>query len=1792
MADVISELLVRINAEDNASAVLGKVSNSVESMSGAGAKGAKSVEQFTGAMKASKTSAEAYRKKMSEASDAVAAKKKALNSVKTAYDNTTKAAQANTAKLSIQKAKTETLIQSKKREIAALELGNSAINKGSQKYKDNQKAIQWTKTELEALETEHKSIVQSMGRQEESLVKSAAAYKAAKTEVKAAQETYSGYSAGLTKVEQAEKAAARAASIQKFESAGESIKSFGEGIDKVTKPLQIAAVGAVGAGVAVTKAAMEYETAFTGVKKTVEGTPEQLEKVNTEIQDMSKRIPVSAAELANLAATAGQLGVDANHISKFTEVTAAMGVATNLAGEEGAATLAQFINVSGDSLDNVDRVGSAIVALGNNTATTEADIAHMALRMGKFGNTVHMTSDEVLGYSAALASSGIEAQLGGSAIGRTWLDIQGAVSGNTETLQKYAKYAGTTAEDFKKQWSTDASGAFNGLIKGLSATDDLTAAMMDLGINNTQDQQAVMALANNYDLLEKCMNLSSGAYKENTALMKEANTAYGTTASQIQLAKNAVNGAARSWGNLLLPEVTKGAAAVGGFADKIANADEGTKKAVISGAKAVVITGAAVKGTTSLIKGIGGTVEGIANIKKGIDKVKTVAGTGGAFSAIAKGAAAAGSAILPVGAAIVGVTAAVGAGKLIYDSYYKSTYKFADGLKEQGEAAKKAYNEWKELNNLQWEYNDLSGKMERGELNGEDLEYAKQRIEEIKKTLSEKFKIDIDSGDIDDAIEKAKTLSEIDVLNSKRSLRNELDDKKGAYDEAAENLPKLTTQLKEAKAAQEKYNNTKLEIAKARDAFESGTMGEAEYMEKVKTSMKGVLGEGIAYKNWLTSVEQAQRLMNMTQADALDFEGKTKLNSLIDNLNIDEFTKKISDYRAAINSCTEAARSFADINLSQMEDAFKVGGDITPYMQEIGNLVKDGLINADEYAKKAAQIQTGQKDLNKLFSEGGQSLSNFVSTYISDMQKFGASTQDTVTGAALLKNGFTDVSQACAKGGDAVKNVLADIQSLGQQQGLFEGLNSGGIADKMTEIAHSMGLIPKEKKITINADGDISLIDNAEEKAKSLQNVGSVSFQVNADGNINVLDEAGNKVDELKQGSTIQITVDANANDEELEAVQNKAKALKEQGINVDIKYTNENEPPELEEKTTDVAINYTTGNIEEPPEIVAKGKVDYTTGNIEKPDNATADGKINYTAGETPKKVPDTNGKANYTIGNYPKKASAISGKANYTMGNHPTTAPTIHGTAIYTMKVQKAAKGTQNFGGGLAMVNDQTGISDPRELIVDRGRAFIPQGRNVILPLSRGAKVYTAAQTKQIMANMGIPRYADGKDNSDAFKTAKDDWTHYTRTHAVSVTEEMKKWVALSKEFTSNQKDVEDIQEGIYAATRKVRDEQNELSEEYLATRAVFNDWNDYGDSMIAGFKRVSDREKQYVKDSVITEKEATTYLKKLGKDMFDDRVENSKAWLERQVKYNNMAVESYVESVGRMKAAAYEAYNAGMITSSQLNVSLQEYDDMISDKIKESNTKEYETWRKDAEEYKTNSETFGWMNGDDEVQWNKRVIAGIQERFKQGKISWETYIYDVKAALRELHSAETDTYEEMLESQKAYIDKIDDSYNELINKKEEAFDMKVLTRNISEANEKAKIYAGAVTQRGKDIYKETVENLEDLRHQKTIKDLQAERTEIVEKMRSDLELAEKYKKPLLNSLSNAQIDIAGIARSIQGDTANMQGLFNDLLKGIENLRNDRAVTYGATYNVYGVGDGIMKFFMPKAKQALMGG
>ena len=157
-------------------------------------------------------------------------------------------------------------------------------------------------------------------------------------------------------------------------------KGFDSGVKKLggIAAKGMAAVGAsivaagttvAGLGAAAIKVGIEFESAFAGVKKTVDASDEQLSALHDGLIDLSKEIPVTAAGLSAIAESAGQLGIDVDNIEEFTATMADLSVATNLTAEEAATSFARFANIVGMSQENFDRLGSVVVALGNNLAT-------------------------------------------------------------------------------------------------------------------------------------------------------------------------------------------------------------------------------------------------------------------------------------------------------------------------------------------------------------------------------------------------------------------------------------------------------------------------------------------------------------------------------------------------------------------------------------------------------------------------------------------------------------------------------------------------------------------------------------------------------------------------------------------------------------------------------------------------------------------------------------------------------------------------------------------------------------------------------------------------------------------------------------------------------------------------------------------------------------------------------------------------------------------------------------------------------------------------------------------------------------------------------------------------------------------------------------------------------------------------------------------------------------------------------------------------------------------------------
>lgn len=399
--------------------------------------------------------------------------------------------------------------------------------------------------------------------------------------------------------------------------AGADFKEMGEngsvGIEALASAL--AAAGVVGTLKEIAEglktcldASIEFESAMTGVAKTSDLGGEELAGMSREIQELSQRIPVTTTELAKIAETGGRLGVAKSDLMSFTEVMANLSVSTNLASEEAAEMLAQFASITGMNESLYSNLGSAITELGNNFATNEKRIAEMAQTMAAAGTNAGMSVPDILAMSTAVTHLGIEAGTGGNNLSNLIGDIQLAVE-TGEDLEKWAKAAGMSAQEFAALWGTDATEALRRFIGNLGTTEESARATLSaLGQNDARLVRLVTSLNSaekSEGLLTRALQMSESAWTQNTALMKEAETYYATTESKQQILLNSINNLKIAVGNQLKPAMDELLESGADWAQWATDFVESNKQIVPVMTAVVAAVGTFVGGLTALATVVG-----------------------------------------------------------------------------------------------------------------------------------------------------------------------------------------------------------------------------------------------------------------------------------------------------------------------------------------------------------------------------------------------------------------------------------------------------------------------------------------------------------------------------------------------------------------------------------------------------------------------------------------------------------------------------------------------------------------------------------------------------------------------------------------------------------------------------------------------------------------------------------------------------------------------------------------------------------------------------------------------------------------------------------------------------------------------------------------------------------------------------------------------------------------------------------------------------------------------------------
>lgn len=343
---------------------------------------------------------------------------------------------------------------------------------------------------------------------------------------------------------------------------GNATKRTGDSVSDLAKVLQAAGVAAslheIAAAIRVCiDASMEFETAIANFNKVAKLSDTELAAMGDAIKELSTEMPATTSEIAQVMEAASRLGIAKEYLLDFSRVMLDLGNVSDLSSDQAATALARFANITGTAAEDYGRLGSTIVALGNNFATSESEITNMSSRLASAGKLAGLSESQIMGLAAAMSSVGIEAEAGGTAMTQTMTAMEKAVTSGGDKLEQFAQVAGMSSQEFSDAWANDPITAIQAFIGGLSGLDEqgesATQVLDDLGLSGIRQSNMLKSLALANETLVDAVDLANRAWKENTELADTAATKYDTTKAKVQMAANAANNLRIAIGDALTP---------------------------------------------------------------------------------------------------------------------------------------------------------------------------------------------------------------------------------------------------------------------------------------------------------------------------------------------------------------------------------------------------------------------------------------------------------------------------------------------------------------------------------------------------------------------------------------------------------------------------------------------------------------------------------------------------------------------------------------------------------------------------------------------------------------------------------------------------------------------------------------------------------------------------------------------------------------------------------------------------------------------------------------------------------------------------------------------------------------------------------------------------------------------------------------------------------------------------------------------------------------------------------------
>ena len=373
------------------------------------------------------------------------------------------------------------------------------------------------------------------------------------------------------------------------------------GLDRAARAGAVASMAVLaGMGVAANEA-IKFESAFADVKKVVNGTPAELKALNSEILEMSTRLPMAANDISKIIAAGGQSGIARSELTRFAESAVKMGVAFDITAEEAGQAMAEMRAAFKFTQPEVEALGNQINYLSNNSTQSAKKITEVVQRVGSIGEIAGFAASDLAAMSATLTA--IEPEVAATGIKNMTLAL---VKGESATKsQKEAwKKLGIDYKAVSKGMVTDAQGTMVKVIESLGGIKDAERLATINDLFGSEGLAVLGQMYNNVDKLKVNLKDLGDATKYGTSMWDEYNARAATTENGIQLAKNQINVMAITIGNQLLPTINE---LLKSFAGVMSSAQKWAKEnpeLVSTLTKAAAVAALIVGGVSALALGI------------------------------------------------------------------------------------------------------------------------------------------------------------------------------------------------------------------------------------------------------------------------------------------------------------------------------------------------------------------------------------------------------------------------------------------------------------------------------------------------------------------------------------------------------------------------------------------------------------------------------------------------------------------------------------------------------------------------------------------------------------------------------------------------------------------------------------------------------------------------------------------------------------------------------------------------------------------------------------------------------------------------------------------------------------------------------------------------------------------------------------------------------------------------------------------------------------------------------------